>query len=285
MRRLFVAVTLAFVALPLFAQKPVEVTVRQINDRRSTGHFAQLTISLELPKIRSADVAASRVLIAAAVDDTGRNLVDADAGEPQLEPTPRMGGDDTKHPAVVSITLENPDRKATHMKEVRGAIELYMPSKDPNSVADIPKFLASSGKPLTHRALKVNGVEIALLSSAQLAAEKKRLGELKRKEAKESGFEGEGLEEYIKSFLESLLSVEESDVLVRIKDPNKSIQQISYVDAAGEVKRVSMREEQGITYLTTWGEKPQADWKLQVSMRTPKNIERHAFALTNVPLP
>lgn len=285
MRKTAVVWILVLTASTLFAQKPLEVTVTQVNDRRASGHFAQLTISVELPGIRSADVAASRVLVASAVDETGRNLIDADAGEPQLEPNHRMSAEAPALPAMVSITLENPDRKATKVKEVRGEIELFMPSKDANSVAEIPKFLATSGKPLAHKALKANGVEISLLSSTQVAAEKKRIGDLKRKEAKESGFEGEGLEEYLKTFLESLLRVEESDLLVRIKDPNKRIQQISYVDAAGESKHVSMRDEEGITYLTTWGEKPGADWKLRVSMRTPKNIARHAFALADVPLP
>lgn len=287
MRKTVIATALLVSTVSLFAQKSLDVTVKQVNDRRTNGHFAQLTISVELPGVRSADVAASRVLVSSAVDETGRNLIDAEAGEPQLEPNHRMSmlGEEAAQPATVSITLENPDRKATSVKEVRGEIELYMPSKDPNSVAEVTKFLATSGKPLAHRALKANGVDITLLGATQVTAEKKRLADLKRKEAKESGFEGEGLEEYIKSFIESLLRVEESDLLVRIKDPNKRIQQISYVDAAGEVKRISMRDEEGITYFSTWGDKPQPDWKLQVSMRTTKNITRHAFALANVPLP
>lgn len=277
-----------FFSMSALAQTKLETTIKQINDRRTSGSFSQLSITLELPKVKSADVAASRVIVSSAVDDSGRSLVDAEGREPELETNQRsmMGGEDAAMPATVSVTLKNPDRKATKVKEVRGEIELFMPSKDANSVAEIPKFVSTSGKPLNHRALKANGVEIALLTPAQVEAERKRLGDAKRKEYKDSGWEGEDLESVITSFLESLLRVEESDLLVRIKDPNKRIQSINYIDAAGESKYVSVRTTDGdLTYFSTWGEKPQPDWKLRISMRTPKNLVRHAFAVTDVPLP
>jgi hypothetical protein len=280
-------------AATVFAQPkatPVEVSIKQVNDRRTSGSFAQLNISLELPKISSRDVEASRVLIVAATDDSGSSLLDPEASEPQLEPNFRgsLTGRDDKipPPATVTVTLKNPDRKAKTVKEVRGEIELYMPGKDPNSVAEVAKFMSSPGKPLTHKALKANGVEIALVSSAQLAAERKRLGDAKRKEYVEAGWTpGEDLDNMVKSYTESLLTVEDSDVLVRIKDPNSRIQDLAYVDAAGETKRISNRTDEGFTYLTTWGEKPQADWKLKVSMKTPKNLVRYSFALKDVALP
>jgi hypothetical protein len=270
-------------AIPLAAQN---VTVKQVNDRRTSGQFfAQLVISLDLPKVHASDVAASRVLVASATDSAGNSLIDADAKEPELESNQRGGPDaDAALPASVSVTLKNPSRKATSVKEVRGDIELYMPSKDPNSVADVAKFLSFSGKPLAHKALKANGVEIALISPAQLEAEKKRLGDAKRKEALAAGYEPDDADAAVKSYLESLLSLEESDVLVRLKDPNKRIQAIEYV-AGTETKHVSMRDDEGFVILSAWGDKPQPDWGLRVSMKTPKNTVRQPFVLTNVPLP
>jgi hypothetical protein len=291
--RTAITIALALFAANVFAQSkatPIEVSIKQVNDRRTNGSFASLNISLDLPKISSRDVEASRVLIAAATDDSGRSLLDPEASEPQLDPNFRgsLTGRDDKvpPPATVSVTLENPDRKAKTVKEVRGEIELYMPGKDPNSVAEIAKFMSSSGKPLTHKALKANGVEISLVSPAQLTAERKRLGDAKRKEYIEAGWTpGEDLDSMVQSYSESLLTVEESDVLARIKDPNGRIQDIAYVDAAGEIKRISTRTDEGFTYLTTWGEKPQADWKLKVSMKTPKNLVRYSFMLKDVVLP
>jgi hypothetical protein len=286
-----ITLVLVLSAASLLAQKPaapVEVTVQQVNDRRTSGSFSHLTISLELPRVRSAEVAASRVFVTTATDNSGRSLIEPEAGEPQLESNMRPG-DSTKTPpppATVSVTLANPDRKATAVKEVRGEIELYMPAKDPNSVAEIAKFLSSSGKPLTHKALKANAVEIALLSPAQIDSERKRMADVKRKEAKESGWQdGEDLDALVKSSTESLWAVEEGELLVRVKDPNHRLQEIAYVDAAGEEKRISTRTEEGLVYFSTWGDKPQADWKLKVSMKTPKNLVRYSFALKDVALP
>lgn len=289
MKKTLLAILLA---APLaFAQpkpKPSDVVISQVNDRRGSGPFAQLTISLELPGVRSSDVAATRVLVAAAVDDSGKSLVEGGGKEPELEPTSRMsmGQDDANpQPARVSVTLKNPERKAKKLKEVRGEIELYMPAKDPNSVAEIAKFLSTSGKPLAHKALAANGVEIALVGPAQIAAEKKKRGEAKRAEGKAAGLEGKDLEDYVSSYLESQLKLEDDEVLLRIKDPNKRIQQIGYVTAAGEAKQTSRHDDEGFTKLSTWGDKPQADWKLRVSMTTPKNVSRLPFTLVDVPLP
>ena len=270
----------------LLAATLTDTTIQRVNDRRSAGHFSQLEVVLELPKIKSADVAASRVLVQNAVDDTGRDLLDREnQQEPRLEPSYRGNAAQTA-PAEVSVVLKNPARNAAKVKEISGEIELYMPSKDPNSVAEVAKFTSFSGKPLAHKALKANGIDIALVSPAQLAAEKKKYGEAKRKEFVEQGYEGETLESVVTTYVDSYMSsVQESDVLLKIKDPNKRIQEITYVDAAGEAKRVSMSDEEGFTVLSMWGEKPQPDWKLRVSMRTAKNVVRYSFALKDVPLP
>jgi len=287
MKKLLALALLLCVAPPAPAATNATVTVKQVQDRRTKGSFSQLMISIEMPGIPSADVAASRVLVSQAVDDKGNNLVDSEAQEPELEQNARsmFGSDKKDSPVTVSVTLKNPDRKATNVKQISGEIELFMPSKDPNSVAEIPKFTSFSGKTLSHKALKANGVEIAPLNASQLAAEKKRLGDLKRKELKDAGYDDESINSVLASFLESLFQTDEGEVLVRLKDPDKHIQDVDYVDAAGEVKRISMRDEEGLTYFTTWGEKPQADWKLRVSMKTAKNIVRYPFSLTNVPLP
>ena len=275
-------------ALPLFAQKAVETNIQQISDRRTSGSFKQLHIVLELPKIKSSEVAASRVLVSEAVDDAGQSLVDTERGQPELETNhmaTMMSGEESTRPVTVSMTLASPARTSTKLKAVRGEIELFMPSKDANSIADIPKFMSLTGKALSHKALKANGVEITLLSAAQIEAEKKKLAEAKRKESAQSGWEGPDLEGLVKSFFESLFQVQESELLARVKDPNKRIQEIAYIDAAGETKRVMMRDDEGLTVLSSWSEKPAPDWKLRVSMKTPKNLVRHSFALSDVALP
>jgi len=79
-----ISIALALViAAPLSAQTkkgggsgatPVDATVSQIHDRRTTTSFAQLSISLELAGTKMSDVSAARVTVLKAVDDTGRDL-------------------------------------------------------------------------------------------------------------------------------------------------------------------------------------------------------------------
>jgi hypothetical protein len=274
--------TNALIAITLAAASLVDVAVQRVNDRRTSGSFSQLDIVIEVSKIKAADVTASRVIVAAAADETGRDLVDPER-QTYLDPNFRVGGD-AADPVTVSVTLKNPARNATKVEEVRGEIELYMPSKDSNSVAEVAKFLSFSGKPLAHKALKANGVEIALVSPAQLAAEKKKLGDAKRKEYADLGYEGETLDSVVSSYTESLLDLDATQVLLRVKDPNKRIQEVVFVDSAGEIKRGSMRDEEGFAILSTW-EEPKPDWKLRISMLTNKNLVKHAFVLKDVPLP
>lgn len=247
---------LLLAAAPLLAQpKPVDVTVQQVNDRRSKGFFAELTIALALPKVKASEVAASRVLVRAATDDTGRDLVDKERQEPELEATMGMGPSDDA-PASVRLSLKSPARNATKVKEVRGEIELFMPSKDPNSVAEVAKFVGMNGKPLSHKALKANGVEIIFLTPAQIEA------------------------------LQPAPSLNEgADLAVRVKDPNKRIQSVAYIDPAGETHRVIVREDEGVTIFTSWTGAPQPDWKVRVNMKTPKTVVRHAFVVKDVTLP
>ncbi|HET8772954.1 MAG TPA: hypothetical protein VFP80_04155 [Thermoanaerobaculia bacterium] len=275
--------TNAIIAITLAAAALVDVNVQRVNDRRSAGPFSHLELVIELPKVKDTEVNASRVLLAAATDETGADLVDRER-EVELA-TNFVSSRDASKPATVSVTLKNPARRATKLGEVRGEIELYMPSKDPNSVAEIAKLTSFSGKPLAHKALKANGVEIALVSPSQLAAEKKKAGDAKRKEYVADGYEGESLDQMVSSFVDSFLSVDESDVVMRVKDPQKRIQEMVYIDGKGEVRRASVRDEEGYTLMSIWGEPPQPDWKLRVSMRTPKNLVKHSFVLKDVPLP
>ena len=275
--------THTILAITLAAASLIDVAVQRVNDRRSLGHFSQLDITVNLPKIKNSEIAGTRVVVTSATDETGLDLLDPE----------RQGGLETHHymprdassPASVSVTLKNPARHATKVKEVRGEIELYMPAKDPNSVADVAKFLSFSGKPLAHKALAANGIEIALVSPTQLAAEKKKLADAKRKEYAEVGYEGESLDSMVSSYTDSLLAIEENDVLLRVKDPGQRIQEMVYVDGAGEVKRLATRDDEGFVIVSTWEGKPQPDWKLRVSMRTAKNVVKHAFVLKDVPLP
>jgi hypothetical protein len=274
---------------PISSVVPAKVSVVQVHDRRSDGSFfKRLEIDLELPDVPAADVAAARTVVTAAVDDTGRTLVPADSGKGPLQPIqqgrPGASGDKPER-ARVTLELKNPARKANVVASVTGEIELYMPGRDPNSVATISKFTAQEGKPLSDPALKANGIAITVMGKDQLEAEKKRLLEKLKQEAKKEGIKGEALAERIADFSSEFLKPEEGDIVLKVQSPEGRIQRMVYVDPAGEEKPASTSEKQGFTVLSTWGEKPGPDWSLRVRMNTPKTLVRYSCALKDVPLP
>jgi len=268
---------------------PAKVSLGQVHDRRSDGSFfKRLEIDLELPDVPAADVAAVRTVVKSAVDDTGRNLVPDDSGKSGLQPTQqgRPGRAAEKpEPTKVTLELKNPARKANVVTSVTGEIELYMPGKDPSSIATLPKFAAQAGKPLADPALKANGVEITLFGKEQLEAEKKRQLEKLKQDAKKKGTAADTLEEMVADFSSEFLKPEEGEVVLKVQGPEGRIHEIVYVNAAGEEKRAMMSEKRGFTVLSTWGEKPGPDWSLRVRMKTPKSLARYSYALKDVPLP
>jgi hypothetical protein len=265
--------------------KTNDLKVMQVNDRR--GKFSGLTVTVIMPSVKLSEVAASRVILKSAVDDLGTNLIGS-TQEPDLDQNTRRkfdkGGEPS--PMIVSFDMKNPPRNAKTLKDVRGDIELYMPSRDANSVATVPKFMSQSGRSISDRALKANGIELTLISSDQFAATKKAALDKYRAEEKAKGLDGDDLEQAVKNYGEyEYLNPEENDVLAKLNDPSKRLQSITYVDAGGDEKPVRMSEKNGVTVLSTWAGKPAADWTMRINLKTPKTIVRVPLALTNVPLP
>lgn len=247
---------LFLIAFAANAQKAGDVRVAQVNDRRTNGSFAQLTLALELPSITASSVAASRVIISSATDDQGTDLVDREREQPMLEENFRKEGT-----ATVSLTLKNPARSASKLAEAKGEIELFMPSKDPNSTAEVTKFLPGSGKAISNKALKANGVEITFMTAAQLNADNAKREEWQR------------------------IELQENDLAVRVKDAQQRVQGLTYIDSKGEEQRVNYRDDNGVTIFSTWAGKPAPDWKLRVNMRTAKATVKVPFAVKDVALP
>ena len=271
---------------PLAPATPARLELVQVNDRRSSGHFAQLNVHVALPDVPEKDVAAESIVATKAVDDTGKDLLQGAQQSKELSPTAsgRGIGDEKPSPTRLTITLSNPARGATTIKEIAGEIELYLPSRDPNAVYKADRVLSKAGKPLAGPALAASRVEITLLSQAQVDAEKKKLADKKRADMKKDGFSEDSISDLVKSFLESLFP-SEGQLVARVKDPDHRIQHFSYVLPSGEQRNITAMDRDGFTVLNMWGEKPQADWALKVELKTPKTSVRHTFALEDVALP
>lgn len=269
------------------AATPLKASVVQVADRRTTSFFSQLSIRLELDDVKASEVAAVKVRVTKAVDDTGRDLVDTEKNEPRFEPTggPMSTGGDDDRPASVEVTLKNPDREAVVVTEVVGEVELYMPGKDRDAVAVIPNFQSLGGKPISNRALKASGVQISVIGPAQLEAAKQKAMQAKREEAKAEGSDEEMIAWQVSNVEQSFLTPEPGEIVLMIKDPNSRIHELGFVPPSGEAQRAFTQDRDGMTVISTYGEPAQPDWGLKVSLRTPKTMKKYALALKDVKLP
>lgn len=270
--------------------KEIQAAFSQISDDRvrGEGDTAKASLSVDLPGTKRSEVAAARVVTRKVVDDLGADLVPEKAAEALFESVyfdANSFSGDVVPPVSVSVPMKNASRKAKLLKEVVADVELYSPSLDPASLVTIPKFLAEAGKPVVSQVLKDAGIEIALLSPAQIEAEKKAYGEKKRAEAKKMGLEGEMVEFTVNAAVESFLSSSWVNVYLKVNDPNGRIHDFVYLNAAGEAQDVNRGEESGYVTLGARGEEPGPDWGLQVRLRTPKVFQRYTFTLRDVALP
>lgn len=269
------------------APQTIDATVDAIHDRRTTTSFSTLDITLKLAGILESDVTAARVTIRKAVDDTGRDLRDPEKGEPRFEQTTGayFRGNGSSDPASINIGLLNPTREATKVVELAGEVELYMPGKDAGAVVLVPRFQSLAGKPVTNKALKANGVEITVIGPAQLEAEKKKASKAYAAKMKQEGSDDETIKWMVESFESNFATPDESEAVLKVKDPGKKIHELAFVDASGEAQRAYPREADGFTLLSTYGAAPAADWSLKVSLRTPKALAKRSFVVRDIELP
>ncbi len=275
-------------AAPDAPAPPTKAAVVSLGDIRGGDSSSRLEIELELPEYPAAEVSAARVLPRKAFDDTGRDLLPDEEKKSPLEPVAegRPGGEDGKGaPAAVRVKLRNPARRAKALAEVSGEVELYLPGRDPNAVASIPGIAGQVGRQLESPALSAGGVKITMLSREQLEAEKKRLSEKRKEEARKHGVLGEMLESMASAFLQAFLSPDPGDVVLKVEDPGDRIVRMRLLDASGADGTTGRMEQQGLVVLSSSRAGPGPDWSLEVCLRTPKSMERRSFTLKDVPLP
>ncbi len=262
-------------------------SVVSIGDVRG-GDSSRLEIELEVPDFPAAEVAAARLRVRKAVDDTGRDLLPDDAGKGRLEPLQQRGSagsGEKPAPAVIPMKLRNPARRAKALAEVSGEIELYLPGTDPNAVAMIPRIATWAGEGLESPALSASGVRIAMLTEEQLQAEKKRQAEKRKEDAKKHGVLGEMLEPLASAFLQAFFTPDPGDVIFSVEDPGSRIVEMTLRDASGTDQTTGRMQQEGLTVLSSSRRGPAPDWSLEIRLKTAKSLVLRSFALKGVPLP
>jgi hypothetical protein len=145
------------------AQSGVGVEVADVTDNRLSHEMMQgaLELRLKLTGENLDRVVAARVLIREAIDDRGTALkIGSDL--PDFSPSEYnvMG---------LQVGVSQPPRSAKSVR-IKGAVELYVPSRDPNALVKIDKPLSKLDKPLASPKLKAAKITLTPLSPKGYAA-------------------------------------------------------------------------------------------------------------------
>ncbi|MGK2859859.1 MAG: hypothetical protein ACSLFQ_21905 [Thermoanaerobaculia bacterium] len=178
------------------AQSGVGVEVKEVSDSRAkAGPFSgNLELKLELTGSGLDKINAARVVVKEARDEKGNDLW---SGGEQADFMPRDW-----NLGQLQIRLKNPARAAKTMR-IAGNVELFVPSKDPNSIVKIDKVLTKMDKPLSNKSLKTEKLSITVLSPKkqeekrdQNKLDDKKIAEI-RAEAKKEGVDEKEVEALI----------------------------------------------------------------------------------------
>jgi hypothetical protein len=285
---LCIAVVTAGLALAATSSaQGIRVSAGTIEDRRTTGKFfAGLEIELKLTGDDLADAKSARILLKKAVDETGRNIL------PESKPDEQFKSINSSE---LKLSLKNPARGASAVKEIAGEIQLFVPSRDPAATVTVDRLLSRMDKAIDSPALKAQKIAIRVVSpNAHRAAAKKREAELekemeKHKEEmkKEAGDDktAEALMALVKGFSGMMNEVGDNDLILEIEDPEKRLLDVSVVGPKGDTIDTNGSMSSGSLRILQFHEKLPADAKLKLLLQTPKAIVSAPFSLTNVPLP
>jgi hypothetical protein len=284
---------LAFAFAPLLLSSAVSgqdlrVSAGTIEDRRTTGKFfGGLEIELKLTGDDLADTRAARVTLTKALDESGRDLLREKKEDDDFRKS-SGGAPDLK------ISLKNPARGASAIKEISGEVQLFAPSRDPAATIVIDRITSRMDKPIDSAALKTQQISARLVSPKVYRAQaKKRDAELeaemqKHKEEmkKEAGDDktAEALMALVKGFAGMMNDVGDNDVILQMEDPQGKLLDVEVVGKSGVIDTRGSMSSGGLKILQ-YSEKLPPDAKLRFLVKT-KNALLHApFSLTNIPLP
>ena len=291
-RRALAPWILLFFSLPLSAAEDVKVAPGTVEEQRfSDSNFGGLTVELQLTGDAVKDVKAIRVKVKSARDDRGTNLykpskeekpADFEDLSPNVRPGPRFH-------------LSTPPREAATI-DVSGEVELFIPSRDPDTKVRVDGFLTRLDKPIATSGLKSAKAEITPLSAAaykaRQASNKPKKEEIIAEGKKRGASEAEIQQALAMIEAFSALGGEEpseSSVLLETKDPDGRIISIDVVGADGKDLHAGSRGSQGgrdgRLMKIDLDSKPPADAALLVTIRTSKSVATVPVNFKGVALP
>jgi len=236
-------------------------------------------------------VKALRARIKSAKDDRGTNLAKAGKEEKSID-FDEFSPD--RHPGP-SLHLMSPARDASTI-DVSAELELFLPSKDPDTKLKVDTFMGKLDKPVSSAALKSAKAEITPLSAAAYKARQQSNKPKKEDiiaEGKKQGVSEAEIKQAL-ALMEAFSSLgseepSENSVLIETKDPDSRIISIDVVGADGKELHSGSRGSTGgresKLVKIDLDSKPPADAALAVTVRTPKSVVTVPVNFKGVALP
>lgn len=283
----------ALSAAPLLAQG-TKVEILEVVDNRVNHEMIRGSLSIQVSVSgASADKAsAARLIVKEARDDKGNDL-HGDAKPPDFRARNENAG-------RLEISLRQPPRDASSVR-VKGNVELFVPSRDPNAVIKIPKAFSKLDAPLNSKGLKTAKLTLTPLSREKYLEQRKafkvtpeKIEEL-RAEAKKQGADEKEIELAI-AFATAMDAMDGSEeltdstlILGGSEDDFDRIHSVELLDAAGNElstrgRSTSTRGEVGWMILNL-AEPPPSDAALRLTLLTDKAKMSVPFELKNIELP
>lgn len=154
---------LVFLSLTLVAsaQTGVGIEIEEVIDNRMSGEFVgglELRVKLKGNGLDKAN--AARVVVKEAKDDRGNVLPPSTFGN---DFTPRE-----YNSGMLQLQVGSPAR-AANIVSIKGTVELFVPTRDPNAVVKVDKPFSKLDAPLSNAKLKSSKLSITPLSTAGYA--------------------------------------------------------------------------------------------------------------------
>jgi len=258
----------------------VRVSVTEVSDRRSTGQFFNnLEVKLKLTGDDAADIKGIKTSITSALDDTGRNLLSSEKRSSEFEAMRETGAG-----PEVTLTLKNPARKATVIKELSGELQLFIPGRDPAATVLVKDLSRSIGKPIANPALEKARISVIVLTKKEYDLIKKEEEQKAKNTAEKQGLD-QALLKAFEGLLGAFFEVGEHDLILKISDPSAKLIEVEVIDGKGARISGQGSMKTGDLRILNYAEALPADAQLRIFLKTQKSVVSLPLKLVDIALP
>jgi hypothetical protein len=275
-----------FLALPIAANAqgqstpPIQVNVGDVTDSRTTGAFnSECKVELKFTGDAAADAqSVRRVQLTEATDTTGRDLIPKDNGENSPRP---FGFGQSSGALSTEVKLRNPARNATAIKVLKGNVELFNPTEANGGLLTIKNILQHPAEPVQNPALAKYNIQLIYLTKEAYDAKKKEI------ESRQNSGQniGDAFGQLFKGMFGGMVSDSKNSIQLYIKDPDKRIIDMKFVDGQGNALKSSQSWSTDNFKSTDFDSPPPPDTQLNIQLATPDSLKTYSFQVENIALP